>query len=171
MTHHRLVTSRLASRALVVLFVIGTIGCDRMTKRLATEALAGSPGRAFLADTVRLEYAENTGGFLSLGAGLSTPGRTAIFVVATGLLMAMMSVALLRQRRGAMALLGTALFLAGGVSNWIDRVLDGRVVDFLNLGIGSLRTGIFNVADVAILAGLAILVMVEFGRPGTPERA
>ena len=54
-----------------------------------------------------------------------------------------------------------ALFIGGGVSNWIDRLLHGRVVDFLNVGIGSLRTGIFNVADVAIMAAVAMLVLPE----------
>jgi signal peptidase II len=56
--------------------------------------------------------------------------------------------------------LGMALIWGGGVSNFADRILsDGRVVDFLNLGIGSLRTGIFNVADVAIMAGVGLLIL------------
>jgi signal peptidase II len=48
--------------------------------------------------------------------------------------------------------------LAGGLGNLIDRVTNhGQVTDFLNLGIGSLRTGIFNVADVAITGGALLL--------------
>jgi lipoprotein signal peptidase len=35
------------------------------------------------------------------------------------------------------------------------------VVDFMNLGIGPLRTGIFNAADVSILAGAAVFALVE----------
>ena len=47
-----------------------------------------------------------------------------------------------------------ALIVGGGVSNLIDRLrYGGYVVDFLNVGIGSLRTGIFNVADMAIMVG------------------
>ena len=53
------------------------------------------------------------------------------------------------------------LFLAGGASNWVDRLVHGRVVDFLNLGIGPLRTGVFNVADVAIMAGLGLLLWAQ----------
>ena len=33
------------------------------------------------------------------------------------------------------------------------------VIDFMNVGIGSLRTGIFNVADMAIMLGAGILVL------------
>lgn len=53
---------------------------------------------------------------------------------------------------------GLALFFAGGASNLIDRVAFGSVIDFLNIGLGQFRTGIFNVADVAIVAGVAILL-------------
>jgi signal peptidase II len=38
-------------------------------------------------------------------------------------------------------------------------VADGQVTDFLNVGIGSVRTGIFNVADVVVVMGLAVLVL------------
>jgi signal peptidase II len=109
-------------------------------------------------------YAENTGGFLSLGAGLPSGGRTAVFVVGTGVMLLAVAVALLRYRADARSLLGATLFLAGGASNWMDRVVHGKVVDFLNVGIGPVRTGIFNVADMAILAGLALLVVSEFSR-------
>jgi signal peptidase II len=56
-----------------------------------------------------------------------------------------------------------ALFIAGGVSNWIDRVVHGSVVDFLNVGIGPIRTGVFNVADMAIMLG-AVIVVIGFRR-------
>jgi lipoprotein signal peptidase len=50
---------------LVLLLAIGaTIGCDRVTKHVAATTLSGTPSRSFLADTVRLEYVENTGAFL-----------------------------------------------------------------------------------------------------------
>ena len=50
------------------------------------------------------------------------------------------------------------MFAAGGASNWIDRVMHGSVIDFMNVGIGPFRTGIFNVADMAIMLGTGIVV-------------
>jgi signal peptidase II len=144
---------------LLGLLLAGTIGCDRVTKRIAVQTLAGAPDRSLVGGSVRLGYAENTGGFLGLGTALPPAQRTAIFIVATG---AILAVALLAVFRGALSggsLFGATLFLAGGASNWIDRVVHGSVVDFLNLGIGPLRTGIFNVADVAIMAGLLLVVL------------
>jgi signal peptidase II len=42
--------------------------------------------------------------------------------------------------------------------------MHGSVVDFVNIGIGPFRTGVFNVADVAIMLGIAIVVASEFRR-------
>jgi signal peptidase II len=51
---------------------------------------------------------------------------------------------------------------ASGIGNLIDRLLfDGRVTDFLNLGIGGLRTGIFNIADVVGLLGFIVLLLAS----------
>jgi signal peptidase II len=61
-------------------------------------------------------------------------------------------------------LVGLSLFVAGGASNWADRVVRGHVIDFINVGYGPLRTGIFNVADVAIMLGVGIVVIAELRR-------
>ncbi len=56
--------------------------------------------------------------------------------------------------------LAVVLLLAGGIGNLIDRLFHGGlVIDFLNVGIGPVRTGIFNVADMAIMAGFGILIL------------
>jgi signal peptidase II len=63
--------------------------------------------------------------------------------------------------------LGLALFVAGGASNWIDRVARGSVVDFLNVGVGPVRTGVFNVADVAIMLGAGVVVLATVSKRRT----
>jgi signal peptidase II len=45
------------------------------------------------------------------------------------------------------------------VSNLLDRVAFGSVVDFINVGLGTVRTVIFNVVDMAIMLGAAIVVL------------
>src|ERR1700683_550531 len=56
--------------AFVVATLLLCVGCDQKTKSLARNALRGEDPKSFLADTVRLDYAENSGGFLGLGASL-----------------------------------------------------------------------------------------------------
>jgi signal peptidase II len=146
----------------VALVVTSTIGCDRVTKHLATELLVNRPTQSFLADSLRLQYAENPGGFLGLGAELPPLVRTSLFTVAPGAVLVVLLLSLVRSRWSFWRSLGVALFVGGGVSNWIDRALRGSVVDFLNVGVGPLRTGIFNFADVAIMLGIAIVVLGEW---------
>ena len=58
------------------------------------------------------------------------------------------------------SLVAGGLMMGGGVGNLIDRIFnDGAVVDFLNIGIGSVRTGIFNVADMSIMLGLVLFLL------------
>lgn len=138
--------------------VASTIGCDQVTKHLATVHLMGVARQSFLGDSVRLEYAENTGAFLSLGAGLPAWARTLVFVGGTALILIGCVVAAFRNRLRPVPVVGFALVFAGGASNLVDRAAHGAVIDFLNVGIGSLRTGIFNVADMAIMLGVALLI-------------
>ena len=163
---------RTGLRLLLLAVVITlTIGCDRVTKHIATELLANQPTQSFLADSLRLQYAENVGGFLGLGAQLPLPVRTALFTVGTGVVLVMLLVVLIRSRWSFWRSLGIALFVAGGISNWVDRVFRGSVVDFLNVGVGWLRTGIFNLADVAIMLGIAIFLLIELSARVTPNNA
>ena len=151
--------TRIGVRLLLLIAMGTTIGCDRVTKHVAATTLAEAPSRSFLADTVRLEYAENTGAFLSLGADWPRPLRTAVFGAGNAVLLVALAVVAVRRQWPALALLGVALFVAGGASNLVDRITYGMVIDFMNVGVGSLRTGIFNVADVAIVLGTGILVL------------
>ena len=155
-------------RILLALLVFATIGCDRVTKHLATTSLAGGVEQSYLGDTIRVAYAENPGGFLSLGARLPASIRRVAFTVGPALALGLLGWLAYRQRWRGAALVGAALFLAGGASNWIDRVGNGHVVDFLNVGIGPVRTGIFNVADMAIMAG-AVLIAAGMTRR-VPDR-
>lgn len=81
-----------------------------------------------------------------------------MFQIANGTFLLGTLILAFRYQWSRLAAVGLILFVAGGVSNWIDRVAIGSVVDFLNIGIGSFRTGIFNVADVAIMTGIGFLL-------------
>ena len=143
------------------LLLLLCIGCDQGTKRLATETLRSEPPQTHLFGTVRLGYVENPGAFLSLGAAIPEPYRSTVFKVGVGLfLLALAAWTLVRGDLKRLELAAYALFLGGGLSNWFDRLVnDGRVVDFMVLRLGPLRTGVFNVADVAIMVGVGLLLL------------
>jgi signal peptidase II len=147
-----------AGRVFAIFLLLTTIGCDRVTKHVATTSLAGKPGVSYLANTFRLEYAENPGAFMSLGSGLPDWARTGLLTFGAGVGLVAVAVAASRLRWIGLPLIGGILFIAGGTSNLVDRITRGSVVDFMNVGIGSLRTGIFNVADVALVVGVVLIV-------------
>jgi signal peptidase II len=153
---------RLLNRtALVGMVLLGCVGCDQISKSTARQYLPGTGIHSFLGDTFRLQYAQNPGVFLSLGDSLPAAIRYGAFTIAVGaLVVAGLAWAVLSGRLTGLQRVAIAAIGAGGLSNVIDRIrFDGAVTDFLNLGIGSLRTGIFNVADAILMAGVAALLI------------
>jgi signal peptidase II len=153
---------------LLCLLLVATAGCDQVTKRYAITELAGGPDQSFLGDTLRLQYHENPGAFLSFGADWSAGARVAVFQLANGAFLLAIAIVALRSHQSKLGALGLGLILGGGVSNLVDRLAMGKVVDFLNVGIGPFRTGIFNVADMAVMAGVACLLWEAFRNSYTP---
>ena len=154
----------------IVLLVVACAGCDYATKR-AAQSLRGVPPVRLAGGCVMLTYAENRGAMLSVGAGLPEKARFLIFTVAVGALLLAVAVVLFFSREISPRLaLALALMFAGGGCNLVDRLThDGRVVDFVALSAGGLRTGIFNFADVYILIGACVLISTAFAP--RPKRA
>lgn len=149
--------------SLIFALLISTVGCDQITKSIARETL-GDQVLSYLGDSVRLQLAENPGAFLNLGADWSGPWRFFIFTFAVAIFLLLTLVILLRKKDLELSpTVGMTLILAGGFGNLVDRALKGSVTDFLNLGVGWLRTGIFNVADLAISLGVLLLILLSFG--------
>jgi signal peptidase II len=153
--------SRRAAALAFVALALVTAGCDHAAKHVARETLGDGAVHAFLGGVARFELVHNTGGFLSLGARLGPELRHAIFVFGAPALIALfLAVSYRAALASRLALSGLALVAGGGLANWADRLLNaGAVTDFVSLGVGPLRTGIFNLADVAIMLGAALLLL------------
>jgi signal peptidase II len=145
--------------ALVLLSIFCTVGCDRVTKEWAYHSLRTTPPRSYLHDTVRVLYTENTGAFLGMGGTLPPTVRFWMFTVGSGALLLGLLAWTVRRPTSLLATIAPALIIGGGLANILDRAGDGGVIDFMNLGIGPLRTGIFNVADMAITLGVVLLLL------------
>lgn len=154
--------------------VLVTVILDQITKRMAIAWLQGAPPHIFLGDLFRLQYAENTGAFLGLFGEMSETVRTVLLVGFNSVILVVVLLFLILSRDLLkLVVVALALILAGGIGNLIDRVAyGGHVVDFMNLGLPWVqikgwepRTGIFNIADLAIVAGLVVMIAAEFLRP------
>jgi signal peptidase II len=141
-----------------------SIALDQWTKYLATQHLLGSENLSWWNDFFVLTYSINHGAFLGLGNTLPEAIRNLIFSGLVGIfLMGFALYALRDKTMNNVQNLACGLVLSGGFSNLYDRISNnGGVVDFMNMGIGGLRTGIFNVADMAIMAGVILLLIYSY---------
>ena len=146
---------------LVATLMVGCVGCDQASKGMARAQLSLGENHSYLGDAFRIIHVENPGAFLGMGANLPAPIRVAVFQGAISLVvLALLWMAAFRRDIRPWQVVGFTLLAASGVGNLIDRFLnDGRVTDFLNLGIGALRTGIFNLADVFGMLGFVVLLL------------
>lgn len=165
----------------VVVIVAGLVVLDQITKIIAIKTLMGQPMVPFPRswapnDLFRFQFATNTGAFLSLFSNLPDAVRAWILIGFNSVILVVVGSFLFAKRTlhpGVMVAL--SMVLAGGIGNLIDRMFrEGKVVDFMNIGIGgggwSLRSGIFNVADLAIVGGLVVLMALELFRGKGPEK-
>lgn len=158
---------------LVLSLLFTTIGCDLVTKTVVRDTLPVSGPLSYLGDSVRLQYAENPGAFLNLGARLPLIMRFWIFNVCVSLFLIVLAFAILRgSATRPRTLIGLTLILGGGIGNLIDRFSFGHVTDFLLLSFGGFHTGIFNVADIMITFGTLLLLSgamfgAKTGEPAT----
>jgi signal peptidase II len=154
-------------KKILVLFILlfVCIGCDQSTKYTAKHFLEGKETLSYMGDLLRLSYTENTGAFLGLCAGMPENIRHTVFVILVSIFLLGFMLFVIRSKKlSSFAVASSALIISGGLSNLIDRIINqGAVIDFMNIGVGSLRTGIFNVADVAIMVGMFIFVVFKRG--------
>lgn len=92
--------------------------------------------------------------------GLSFPGGKHILLVMTILLTGFIIGFLWKERAGhPLVKYGLALILSGAIGNLIDRLLYGKVVDFLDVMIGNFHWYIFNVADSSVTIGMVLFII------------
>ena len=120
---------------------------------------------------MHLILTENRGAFLSLGSHLDPTLRAVLFTGGVALALVGGVVWLFARDHTMARAASVSLILGGGLGNVADRLLrSGAVTDFLFVRYGPLRTGIFNLADVFITAGVVALLLADLShRRRTPK--
>jgi signal peptidase II len=151
-----------------VLFVILNVA-DQITKQWARVTLQPFTELSYFGGLLKLHHSENPGAFLSLGAQLGAHLRLGIFTFLVCIFLVWATWMLIKKSANANwpFVIGWALLISGGVGNVIDRIWKSTVTDFMVMGWGSLQTGVFNIADMAIMFG--ILIVLIWGRENTPQ--
>ena len=164
---------RLKTLILVIVVAAVCVGCDQATKKIAKNKLSNAPVYSFFHDTVRLLYVENTGSFLGLGWDLpENTGFWSFIAMPLVMLAVILVYILISKKLSLIVTVSFSLIIGGGIGNLIDRISNNRhVADFINVGIGRLRTGIFNFADFFILTGIIILLLTSLFEEKSGKKA
>lgn len=153
--------AELAKYAVLLFVLAGGCGSDLYTKQLATEGLADGDVVPLVSGYLDLRYTENEGAAFSALGDLPDGVRVPVLIGLQGLISLVMCLVIIRlRRRSLLTLLPFALILAGGLGNLIDRIRFGSVVDFVHFHVqGAFSWPIFNLADVWIAVGIALLAL------------
>ncbi len=148
-------------RAAIVLgIVVVCFALDQVTKAMAIASLKGYVGYSMLWDTVRIEYAENTGAWGSLGGTWPKAVRFWVLSVLPSLVLVGIAwFAIFKSGLSRLELAAYALIVGGGSGNLFDRFVHGYVVDFLWMGIGRIGTNVFNIADTIIMIAFGLILI------------
>lgn len=150
---------------LLVLFALGLFGCDHATKSVAKASLANGNAVQVVKGAVELRYVANDdiafSAFHRLGLGHSP-----LFLTILGLLGTIAALTLAVAAKKWSARIGFALIIGGALGNLVDRVARGFVVDFIHVH----GWPVFNVADIAVVVGVGVLMLSRMRtRPAPPE--
>ena len=148
--------------------LIGAVALDLSTKALAEQSLVRYVPHEVVGEWFRLTLGYNKGVAFGLFA-TDGPGVIIVSGLVTLLLAAWLLYALRTDSYPLPAPWALGLLLGGAVANFADRLGDGRVTDFLDVGIGAHRWPTFNLADVFILTGVALLLWASRVRPRARE--
>jgi signal peptidase II len=136
---------------------------DQLTKQWVTQSL-GLREVIPVMPSFNLVLAHNAGAAFSFLAGAG--GWQRGFFIGVAVVAAVVIVHLLRKHHGEKLFsLALALILGGALGNLIDRIQFGHVVDFLDFYVQSWHWPAFNVADMAITAGAALLIWDSLKKP------
>jgi len=144
---------------------------DRVTKWAVARQIPLHDGIQVIPGFFRLAHVENRGAAFGLFADSPAQWKIAMLVMFSIVALVVVSALLWRNSHAMTSTgVGLALILGGAVGNLWDRLLNGKVVDFLLFYLGQYQWPAFNVADSAIVVGAALLV-VEILFAKAPARA
>ena len=139
---------------ITIIFAIVTL--DQWSKWAIKTSFNLYQSKPVIQDLLHFTYVTNDG----MAFGLSFPGGKQVLLIMTILLTGFIVGFLWKEKNGhPLIKYGLALILSGAIGNLIDRLLYGKVVDFLDLMIGNFHWYIFNIADSSVTIGMILFII------------
>ena len=136
--------------------IVVIVALDQWSKWAIKTSFNLYQSKPVIQDLLHFTYVTNDG----MAFGLSFPGGKHVLLIMTILLTGFIVGFLWKEKNGhPLIKYGLALILSGAIGNLIDRLLYGKVVDFLDLMIGDFHWYIFNIADSSVTIGMILFII------------
>jgi signal peptidase II len=154
-------------RAILALIALALIAADRASKILV-DGMDLAVAHQLIGSFLQIIRGENRGGLFGIVQG-SAPLLAALSI---GVIVALV-IYHERERlpRVTPLTVGVGLLIGGAIGNLIDRLAFGYVLDFIDVGVGTLRFWTFNIADAGISFGIVILLVDTLWRSRSTVRS
>ena len=153
------------TRIAILLIILCNIGCDQLSKHIVRKEVAYNDVIKIGLDNITLTKVENTGAFLSIGSVLPYYARLITLIILPCLVLAGCMYYILKYRSlSRLFVIGIAFVIGGGIGNLYDRIAFGSVTDFLHIDFVIFQTGVFNAADLSIMAGMVMILISMYGK-------
>lgn len=165
----------LAKPAILSIVLCLVLGADLGTKAWVVRTVELHQAVPLLGDSVRLTYTHNPGALFGVHVGEDS--RAFFLALTAGALLLLGLLYTVTPARHRLRLGALALVAAGALGNALDRLrYEQGVIDFVAVTLGGYRLPVFNLADLAVVGGAAVLVASLYPellhiRPHTPQRS
>ncbi len=146
-------------KKLIVLFTIILTAIDQIIKYFITTNMEIYKSVKVIPNFFYLTYVKNDGAAFSMFSG----SRIFLIIIAFLVLIILIRSIIMDKKIMKMDIISYSLILSGIIGNLIDRIIIGKVIDYIDLYIIGYNTPIFNFSDICIvLGGIIILYNLIF---------
>jgi signal peptidase II len=135
-------------------------GLDRVTKVIIEQRVSESASYRVIPGFFDIVHSENRGVAFGIFNDSASEWRSLALIVVAVVAVIFIGAYMWRaQHIDAATLWGLALILGGAAGNAFDRIVSGRVTDFLEFYLGAYHWPTFNVADSGVVIGSGLLIL------------
>ncbi|MFC1539590.1 signal peptidase II [Candidatus Latescibacterota bacterium] len=144
------------NKLLLTFLFLFAIVSDQISKYLISQNFEMYESKSLIGNLLNIHYIKNPGAAFGL-----TLGHPLLMLVITILIIITLGYLFIRGNIFSDSMLGKfamVMVLGGAFGNLIDRIRFREVVDFIDMGIGTHRWPVYNMADVYVTIGMFILI-------------
>ena len=148
----------------ISIIIVLSIFLDQVSKILIRNNVEQYSDIKLIGEYFILTNVENSGAFLGMGSGFSPIMKSVFLIILPIIVLISIIIYVYRDKEiDKVSLIGFSIIIGGGIGNIFDRIIYGSVTDFLFIDLGGIfRTGIFNIADLAVTTGMILILLMSF---------